>query len=46
MDTKQREGIPIGVVNRFPLCPYKHPVGDGFHCTCPVRKEIYRRYGR
>jgi hypothetical protein len=25
-------------------CPYKRPAWGRFLCTCPVRKEIYKRY--
>ena len=25
-------------------CPYKLSYGDGYFCTCPVRKDIYKRY--
>ena len=26
-------------------CPYAEPFGYSVACMCPVRKEIYRRYG-
>jgi hypothetical protein len=25
-------------------CPYKHDVWERTLCTCPVRREIYKRY--
>ena len=25
-------------------CQYEDPIGDFSSCSCPVRKEIYRRY--
>lgn len=27
-----------------PSCEYSVPFGDGYLCSCPVRKEIFRRY--
>ena len=26
-------------------CPYKHMMNKSTICTCPVRKEIFNRYG-
>jgi len=26
-------------------CSYQHAFGDEFFCSCPVRKELYNRYG-
>ena len=25
-------------------CSYKEPFGEGYFCTCPIRKEIYDKY--
>ncbi|MCF7847822.1 MAG: hypothetical protein K9M45_03140 [Kiritimatiellales bacterium] len=25
-------------------CPYQSSFGNAFHCTCPVRQEIYWKY--
>lgn len=27
------------------ICPYAVPFGYAFICNCPVRKEIFNRYG-
>lgn len=27
------------------ICNYRIPFGYSFVCTCPVRKELYNRYG-
>ena len=26
-------------------CAYQRPFGYGIFCTCPIRKEIYNKYG-
>jgi hypothetical protein len=26
-------------------CPYRHNIDHGHACSCPVRKEIFLRYG-
>lgn len=26
------------------VCPYQQAFGNGWACTCPVRKELYNRY--
>ena len=26
-------------------CVYQRPFGYGLFCTCPIRKEIYNKYG-
>jgi hypothetical protein len=26
-------------------CNYKHPLNERFLCTCPMRMEIYNKYG-
>ncbi len=26
-------------------CAYQRPFGYGLFCTCPIRKEIYNKYG-
>lgn len=28
------------------LCNFKFPFGSGYICSCPVRIEIYKRYGK
>ena len=25
-------------------CPYKHPFGSSFFCSCPVRKELFDKH--
>lgn len=25
-------------------CAYKRPFGEGYFCSCPVRKELYESY--
>ncbi len=27
------------------ICNYQHSFGSSFICTCPVRKEIYKKQG-
>lgn len=27
------------------ICPYLMPFGNSFICNCPVRKEIFNKYG-
>lgn len=41
------EGVPFLMIKK-PLqenCPYSFDFGDSHFCTCPVRFELYRRYG-
>ena len=41
------EGIPFVMIKKpsDDQCPYYFDFGDSHFCNCPVRFELYRRYG-
>ena len=42
-----RQGKRVGVLvcGQKPKCPYSSRLGSDYVCTCPVRQEIFKKYG-
>lgn len=42
-----RQGQKTGVLicGERPNCPYSSYIGSDYVCTCPVRQEIFKKYG-
>ena len=42
-----KQGVRVGVLvcGYKADCPYSSHIGSEYVCTCPVRQEIFRKYG-
>jgi hypothetical protein len=40
------EGVPFLMLKKSSdeHCPYSFDFGNSYFCTCPVRRELYKRY--
>jgi hypothetical protein len=40
----QRAFLAVKTKSNKSTCPYWFSYGSSYHCTCPTRLEIYKRY--